>query len=142
MVVKAVDPSLSRRASDFFRYARLPKAHGAINYWDFGSNSIYGAGQITLRRRARGGIFYRVSYSYSKSIDTNSQFTGASDGGFGCLNVLGISAGHHNIGLFVVEGLPDGHFQLGHGGLETRREFFSEPCQGWSQTVQCGECVA
>ena len=79
---KAVDPSLSRRASDFFRYARLPKAHGAINYWDFGSNSIYGAGQITLRRRARGGIFYRVSYSYSKSIDTNSQFTGASDGGF------------------------------------------------------------
>ena len=55
---------------------------GAINYWDFGSNSIYGAGQITLRRRARGGIFYRVSYSYSKSIDTNSQFTGASDGGF------------------------------------------------------------
>ncbi|MBI3207632.1 MAG: TonB-dependent receptor plug domain-containing protein [Candidatus Solibacter usitatus] len=55
---------------------------GTINYWDFGSNSIYSTGQITLRRRARGGIFYRLNYSYSKSIDTNSQFTGASDGGF------------------------------------------------------------
>jgi len=55
---------------------------GTINYWDFGSNSIYNSGQITLRRRGRGGLTYRFSYSYSKSIDNNSQFTGASAGGF------------------------------------------------------------
>jgi hypothetical protein len=55
---------------------------GTINYWDFGSNSFYGAGQVTLRKRTSGGLFYRLSYSYSKSIDDNSQFTGASAGGF------------------------------------------------------------
>ena len=57
-------------------------AFGTINYWDFGSNSIYNAGQSTLRKRGRGGVIYRISYSFSKSIDTNSQFTGASTGGF------------------------------------------------------------
>jgi hypothetical protein len=56
---------------------------GAVNYWDFGTNSIYGTGQITLRKRASGGLFYRVSYSYGKSIDDASQFTGGATGGFG-----------------------------------------------------------
>jgi TonB dependent receptor len=55
---------------------------GAINYWDFGSNSIYNAGQVTIRRRASGGFFYRLNYSYSKSIDNASQLTGTSTGGF------------------------------------------------------------
>ena len=55
---------------------------GTINYWDFGSNSIYNAGQIILRRRSSGGFFYRLGYTYSKSIDDASQLTGASDGGY------------------------------------------------------------
>jgi Outer membrane receptor proteins, mostly Fe transport len=55
---------------------------GVIDYWDFNSNSIYNAGQVTLRRRASGGFFYRISYSYSKSIDTASQLTGTSTLGF------------------------------------------------------------
>ena len=55
---------------------------GTINYWGFGTNSRYNAGQFTLRRRASGGFFYRFSYSYSKSIDEASQFTGQSTGGF------------------------------------------------------------
>jgi len=54
----------------------------AINYYSFGSNSIYNAGQVSFRRRARGGLFYRVNYSFSKSIDDASQVTGSSDGGF------------------------------------------------------------
>jgi hypothetical protein len=29
---------------------------GTINYWDFGSNSIYNAGQITLRKRTTNGL--------------------------------------------------------------------------------------
>ena len=37
-------------------------AFGTINFWDFGSNSIYNAGQLTLRKRAVGGLFYRFSY--------------------------------------------------------------------------------
>jgi hypothetical protein len=53
-----------------------------INYYDFGSNSIYNAGQILLQRRATGGFFYRFSYTYSKSIDDASQLTGNADGGY------------------------------------------------------------
>jgi len=52
-----------------------------IDYYGFGSNSIYNAGQVTLRRRASGGLFYRASYTYGKSLDEASQ-VGAGDGGF------------------------------------------------------------
>jgi hypothetical protein len=52
-----------------------------INYYSFGSNSNYNAGQISLRRRVRG-MFYRVNYSFSKSIDDASQISGSSTGGF------------------------------------------------------------
>jgi hypothetical protein len=62
---------------------------GTINYWNFGSNSIYNAGQVTLRKQSRGGLFYRLSYQYSKSIDTNSQSSGQSTDGFaGALDPL------------------------------------------------------
>ncbi|MBL8238379.1 MAG: carboxypeptidase regulatory-like domain-containing protein [Bryobacterales bacterium] len=52
-----------------------------INYYSFGANSNYNAGQISLRRRARGG-FYRFNYTISKSIDDASQLSGNSTGGF------------------------------------------------------------
>jgi hypothetical protein len=58
-----------------------PYLNGAINYYTFGVNSIYNAGQISLRKRTRGGAFFRLNYSYSKSIDIASQLNGASDGG-------------------------------------------------------------
>ena len=56
---------------------------GNIQYYDFGSNSIYNAGQVMLQKRARNGLFYRLAYTYSKSIDDASQLSGASDGGYG-----------------------------------------------------------
>jgi hypothetical protein len=55
----------------------------AINFYSFGSNSSFNSGQISLRKRGRGGLFYRVNYSFSKSIDDASQISDASDGGFG-----------------------------------------------------------
>ncbi|MFB3827083.1 MAG: carboxypeptidase regulatory-like domain-containing protein [Bryobacteraceae bacterium] len=53
-----------------------------IQYYDFNSNSSYQAGVLTLRRRFARGVFYRLSYTFAKSIDTNSQFSGAGDGGY------------------------------------------------------------
>jgi hypothetical protein len=53
-----------------------------ITAFDFSADSIYGAGQFTLRRRASGGFFYSINYTYSKSIDEQSQFSGGSTGGF------------------------------------------------------------
>jgi len=52
-----------------------------INYFSFGSNSNYHAGQLSLRKQLRGS-FVRFNYSFSKSIDDASQLNGASAGGF------------------------------------------------------------
>lgn len=52
-----------------------------INYYSFGSNSNFNAGQISLRKRARG-MFFRANYTFGKSIDDASQLTGNSAGGF------------------------------------------------------------
>lgn len=60
----------------------LYPALSTINYSDFESNSIYSR-QIMLRNNAGRGFFYRLGYSYSKSIDEASQLTGASSGGYG-----------------------------------------------------------
>lgn len=43
-----------------------------INYTSFGSNSTYHALQVSLRRRSRSGLFYRVNYTFGKSIDDAS----------------------------------------------------------------------
>ena len=59
----------------------FPYFNGAIQQFGFSSNSIYNAGQVSLRRRGRGSTFYRLNYSYSKSIDDASQLNGTSTGG-------------------------------------------------------------
>ena len=57
-------------------------AFTTINYYGFNSNSSYNAATFILRRRLSGNFFYRVSYTYGKSIDDTSQLTGNSDGGY------------------------------------------------------------
>src|ERR1035441_3783161 len=42
----------------------------------------------------------------------------------GCLNVFGISAWHHVVGLLGVQRLADAAFQLFHGGVGTGRQLF------------------
>jgi len=45
---------------------------GTITYYGFGFDSSYHAGSVTLRRRFVRNFFYRVNYTYSKSIDDGS----------------------------------------------------------------------
>jgi outer membrane receptor protein involved in Fe transport len=52
-----------------------------ITYYAFNTNSIYNAGLLTLRKRFARGLFYRLNYVYSKSIDYGSQINGNGDGG-------------------------------------------------------------
>lgn len=59
-----------------------PFVNGAVNFFSFGVNSIYNAGQVSVRKRGRGGTFYRLNYAYSKSIDNASQLSGNSNGGY------------------------------------------------------------
>ena len=42
----------------------------------------------------------------------------------GCLNVFGISAWHHVVGLFGVQRLADATLQLFQGGMGTVRQLF------------------
>jgi hypothetical protein len=68
-------------------FARPLPEWNAINIFRTGSNSIYNAFNASLRRRSRGGLFWRVNYSFSKSLDDASQVNGQSNGGFaGALN--------------------------------------------------------
>ena len=53
-----------------------------ITYADFRGNSSYNAAQFSLRKQSAGGFFYRISYTYSKSIDDASQLNGNSTLGF------------------------------------------------------------
>lgn len=55
---------------------------GVITYFGFGFDSVYNAGSITLRRRFVRDFFYRVNYTYSKSIDNGSNLQGGGAGGF------------------------------------------------------------
>ncbi len=59
----------------------FPYFNGAINQFTFVSSSLYYAGQVSLRRRGRGGTFYRVNYAYGKSLDDASQVNGTSSAG-------------------------------------------------------------
>ena len=56
-------------------------AFGTMNYYGFWVNSIYNAATVSFRRRFVRGFFYRINYTYGKSIDESSQVTGNSDGG-------------------------------------------------------------
>jgi hypothetical protein len=68
-------------------FARPYPQFNTINIFNTGSNSIYNAFNVSWRRRSRGGLFWRVNYSFSKSIDDASQANGQSAGGFaGALN--------------------------------------------------------
>ncbi len=53
-------------------FPRPIDAFNRVGYTSFGSNSTYHALQVSLRRRSRSGLFYRVNYSFGKSIDDAS----------------------------------------------------------------------
>lgn len=57
-------------------------AFAGISYFGFASNSSYNAGMVTLKRRFRNGLFYRVGYTFGKSIDDASQNGAGSNGGY------------------------------------------------------------
>lgn len=57
-------------------------AFAGITYFRFGSNSSYNAAMVMLRRRFKGGLFYRVGYTFGKSIDDASQNGAGSNGGY------------------------------------------------------------
>lgn len=54
----------------------------AINFFNTGSNSSYNSANISWRKRSRGGLFWRVNYSFSKSVDDSSRTNGSGETDF------------------------------------------------------------
>jgi len=52
-----------------------------ITYYDFAGDSSYNAGIVTARKRLSRGAFFRVSYTFAKSLDNSSQFADSTNGG-------------------------------------------------------------
>ncbi len=63
-------------------FPRPFNSFGTIDFYSFGSNSVYNSGSLTLRRSFRNGFFYGLTYVYSKSIDDASQISGNSTGDY------------------------------------------------------------
>lgn len=57
-------------------------AFGSVLYYSFGSNSTYSSAMFTLRKRFASGLFYRLNYTFSKSIDDASQLSASAAGGY------------------------------------------------------------
>jgi hypothetical protein len=55
---------------------------GTITYYCYCFDSSYNALTVTLRRRFAHNFFYRLNYSYSKSIDDGSELQGGGAGGY------------------------------------------------------------
>jgi hypothetical protein len=65
----------------------------AITIEQFNGVSHYDSGQVTVRRRFEHGLFFRVNYTYAKSLDSQSGANAAGTNGyFGNQNVLNPSA--------------------------------------------------
>ena len=58
-------------------FARPIAGWNAINFYNTGSNSNYNAANVSWRKRSRRGLFWRVNYSFSKSIDDASRTNGS-----------------------------------------------------------------
>ena len=60
-----------------FANTRPIAGFNAIHFYNTGSNSNYNAFNISWRKRSRSGLFWRVNYSWSKSIDDASRTNGS-----------------------------------------------------------------
>lgn len=86
------DPDLATEAANGnLVFPRPIEDFNNLQYTSFGSNSIYNALQVSLRRRSRQGFFYRVNYTFGKSIDdASSQIDNAGTGGAGALDTFNL----------------------------------------------------
>lgn len=88
-----------------------------VQYTSFGSNSTHHAFQASIRRRSRTGFFYRLNYTFGKSLDDSSSQTdnwGTGAGGAADIFNLRLDRGRsnfdrrHGVTFAASYGLPVG----------------------------------
>jgi hypothetical protein len=104
---------------------QIPYATG-FSYLTSGANSIFNAAQVRLTRRFTRGVSATALYTFSKSIDDASSFTGTGGTLVQYLNNLGLERGlstfdqRHNLQTTFLFSSPVGvHGMMRNGGWKT-----------------------
>ncbi len=104
---------------------RIPNATG-FTYQTYGANSIFNAGQTRITRRFQHGMSATALYTFSKSIDDASSFTGTGGNVAQFINNWGLERGlssfdqRHNLQTTYLFSSPVGiHGMMRNGGWKT-----------------------
>jgi trimeric autotransporter adhesin len=118
---EAIDSSVAN-AQQELRYANAT----GFTYQTFGANSIFNAGQTRVTRRFQRGMSATALYTYSKSIDDASSFTGTGGNVAQFINNWGLERGlssfdqRHNLSTTYLLSSPVGiHGMMRNGGWKT-----------------------
>ncbi len=97
-----------------------------FTYQTYGANSIFNAGQTRITRRFQRGMSATALYTYSKSIDDASSFTGTGGNVAQFINNWGLERGlssfdqRHNLSTTYLLSSPVGvHGMMRNGGWKT-----------------------
>ena len=118
-------------------FPRPIEGFNAINFTSFGANSTYHALQASLRRRSRSGLFYRINYTFGKSIDdASAAIDNSSTGASGAADTrnLRLDRGRSNFDqrhAFTVAGRYQLPFGTGRRFLSTMRGVPQAVLGGW-----------
>ncbi len=124
-VVEAPNESIGTSLATAQQNLRFSDATG-FTYQTYGANSIFNAGQTRITRRFQRGMSATALYTYSKSIDDASSFTGTGGNVAQYINNWGLERGlssfdqRHNLSTTFLLSSPVGvHGMMRNGGWKT-----------------------
>jgi hypothetical protein len=124
-VVEAPNESIGSSLATAQQNLKISNATG-FTYQTYGANSIFNAGQTRITRRFQRGISATALYTFSKSIDDASSFTGTGGNVAQFINNWGLERGlssfdqRHNLSTTFLASSPVGvHGMMRNGGWKT-----------------------
>jgi len=124
-VVEAPNEAVGSSVATAQQNLKISNATG-FTYQTYGANSIFNAGQTRLTRRFQRGLSATALYTFSKSIDDASSFTGTGGTVAQFINNWGLERGlssfdqRHNLSTTFLVSSPVGvHGMMRNGGWKT-----------------------
>jgi len=124
-VVEAPNEAVGSSLATAQQNLKIANATG-FTYQTYGANSIFNAGQTRITRRFQRGISATALYTFSKSIDDASSFTGTGGNVAQFINNWGLERGlssfdqRHNLSTTFLASSPVGvHGMMRNGGWKT-----------------------
>lgn len=124
-VVEAPNEAVGSSVATAQQNLKIANATG-FTYQTYGANSIFNAGQTRITRRFQRGLSATALYTFSKSIDDASSFTGTGGNVAQFINNWGLERGlssfdqRHNLSTTFLASSPVGvHGMMRNGGWKT-----------------------